>query len=76
MREVVIDLDSSAVVAFGRQEGTRVGYSGKGRNKRRHNPLVASIAELRMAVRALYRDGSGIDATETIAFLEETFATV
>ena len=76
VKEVVIDLDSSAVVAFGRQEGTRFGYSGKGRNKRRHNPLVASIAELRMAVRALYRDGSGIDATETIAFLAETFATV
>ena len=75
-KRVVIDLDSSAVVAFGRQEGTRFGYSGKGRNKRRHNPLVASIAEHRMAVRALYRDGSGIDAAETIGFLEQTFATV
>jgi len=75
-KKVVIDLDSSAVVAFGRQEGTRFGYSGKGRNKRRHNPLVASIAELRMAVRALYRDGSGISAAETIGFLEQTFATV
>ena len=75
-QQLVIDLDSSAVVAFGRQEGTRFGYSGKGRNKRRHNPLVASVAEHRMPVRALYRDGSGITATETIGFLEETFATV
>lgn len=72
----VIDLDSSAVVAFGRQEGTRFGYSGKGRNRRRHHPLVASIAETRTVVRALYRDGSGIKSGETIAFLETVFGTV
>ena len=72
----VIDLDSSAVVAFGRQEGTRFGYSGKGRNRRRHHPLVASIAEIRTVVRAVYRDGSGITSEETIAFLKTVFATV
>lgn len=72
----VIDLDSSAVVAFGRQEGTRFGYSGKGRNRRRHHPLVASIAENRTVVRATYRDGSGIKSDETIAFLGTVFATV
>jgi len=72
----VIDLDSSAVVTFGRQEGARFGYSGKGRNRRRHHPLVASIAETRTVVRALYRDGSGIGAEETIGFLERVFSTV
>lgn len=69
-QQLVIDLDSSAVVAFRRQEGTRLGYSGKGRDKRRHNPLVASVAEHRMPVRTLYRGGSGITATETIGCLE------
>ena len=72
----VIDLDSSAVVTFGHQEGARFGYSGKGRNRRRHHPLVASIAETRAVVRALYRDGSGIKAEETIGFLKTVFTTV
>lgn len=64
----VVDMDSSAIVAFGTQEGAEFGYSGKGRNRRRHHPLVASVAELRTVVHATYRDGSGIDANEAIEF--------
>ena len=65
----VLDVDSSAIVAFGTQEGTCFGYSGKGRNRRRHHPLVASEAETRAVVHADYRDGSAIDADEAIAFV-------
>jgi len=65
----VLDVDSSAIVAFGAQEGTCFGYSGKGRNRRRHHPLVASVAETRAVVHADYRDGSAIDAEEAIAFV-------
>jgi len=72
----VVDLDSSAIVSFGRQEGTRFGYSGKGRHRRRHHPLVASIAETRAVVHADYRDGSAISADEAIAFLDKTLARV
>ena len=64
----VIDMDSSAIVSFGHHEGAKFGYSGKGRNRRRHHPLVASVAGIRTVVHADYRDGSGIDAQEAIEF--------
>jgi len=66
----VIDLDSSAIVTFGNQQGARFGYSGKGRNRRRHHPLVASVAEHRAVVLADYRDGSAIDAEEAKDFAQ------
>lgn len=69
---LVIDFDSTALVSFGHQEGAVFGYNGKGRNRRRHHPLVASVAETRAVVHARYRDGSAIDAGETIEFLDET----
>ena len=72
----VVDMDSSAIVAFGQQEGALFGYSGKGRNRRRHHPLVASVAEIRTVVHADYRDGSGIDAQEAISFTTQALATV
>lgn len=70
----VLDFDSTVVVSFGEQEGAAFGYCGKGRNRRRHHPLVASIAASRAAVHARYRDGSGINDDEAIGFFEETLA--
>lgn len=68
----VADMDSSAIVSFGQQEGTCFGYSGKGRNRRRHHPLVSSAGENRAVIHADYRDGSAIDANEAIAFAKKT----
>jgi hypothetical protein len=74
--EAVLDFDSTALVCFGTQEGAKFGYCGKGRNRRRHHPLVASVAETRAVVHATYRDGSGIDEKEAIAFMREAHARV
>jgi hypothetical protein len=70
----VLDFDSTALVCFGTQEGAQFGYCGKGRNRRRHHPLVASVADPRAVVHAVYRDGSGIDEKEAIAFMKEAYA--
>ena len=72
VKSAVLDFDSTAVVSFGEQVGALFGYCGKGRNRRRHYPLVASIAEGRAAVHVKYRDGSAIDADEAIAFFADT----
>lgn len=72
LEECVLDFDSSTIISFGQQEGAVFGYCGKGRNRRRHHPLVASIAETRAIVHADYRDGTAIDAAETIVFFGET----
>lgn len=75
-KDITIDLDSSVIVSFGEQEGALFGYCGKGRNRRRHHPLVASVAGPRTVIHADYRDGTAIKETETIAFLAETLRRV
>ncbi|MCP4810054.1 MAG: transposase [Proteobacteria bacterium] len=71
-KSVVADFDSSAIVAFGEQEGALFGYSGRGRNRRRHHPLVASVAEGRTVFHQKYRDGSAFDAKQVIDFFAES----
>lgn len=75
-RLMVLDFDSTAIICFGEQDGAEFGYNGKGRNRRRHYPLIASVAGSRAVVHANYRDGSGIDADEYIAFFKETISRV
>ncbi len=73
MDVAILDGDSTPLVCFGQQEGALFGYCGKlGRNRRRHAPLVASLAATRTVIAAKYRDGSGISAEEVIDFLSET----
>lgn len=69
---VVLDFDSTALRCFGLQEKAVFGYCGRGRNRRRHHPLVGSVAQTRAVIHAKYRDGSGIDEDETISFVRET----
>jgi len=66
---VVVDIDSTALVDNGDAEGSMFGYCGKGRRRRRHFPLVASVGEGRAIVLAKYRDGSNIKTEEMIEFL-------
>lgn len=70
-KSVVLDIDPTALVDHGEGEGSRFGYCGKGRRRRRHFPLVASVAETRAIVLVKYRDGSNITAEEMIAFLDD-----
>ncbi len=73
-RSAVVDVDSSSIVSYGQQEGAVFGYSGKGRNRRRHHPLVASVAEIRTVIHADYRTGAAIKAVEAIAFINRAVA--
>lgn len=75
MKATIIDGDSTPLVCFGTQQGALFGYCGKlGRNRRRHFPLVASIAASRAVIAAKYRDGSGVSAVEVIDFLQASIA--
>jgi len=70
MKAAIFDGDSTPLVCYGLQEGALFGYCGKlGRNRRRHAPLVASLAANRTVLAAKYRDGSGTSAEEVIDFL-------
>lgn len=70
--ELVLDFDSTALVCFGQQEKAEFGYCGKGRNRRRHYPLVCSVAGSRAVIYSKYRSGEGIDENEAIAFFKES----
>ena len=70
-KSVVIDIDPTALIDHGQGEGSKFGYCGKGRRRRRHFPLVASVAETRAIILVKYRDGSNITADEMIGFLAD-----
>lgn len=67
---VVVDLDNTAIVDHGTAEGSKFGYCGKGRRRRRHYPIVASVAESLAVVAAQYRDGSEMTNTEVFGFID------
>ena len=75
MAAAILDGDSTPLVSFGQHEGAVFGYCGKlGRNRRRHAPLVASLAATRTVIAAKYRDGSGITGQQVIDFLDGAVA--
>jgi len=67
---VVVDIDTTAITDHGRAEGSSFGHCGKGRNRRRHHPLVASVAETRAIVAAKYRGGANVNGPELLSFLQ------
>ena len=69
---VVVDFDTTAIVCFGNAQGAQFGYTGKGRRRKRHFPIVASVAETRTVVNALYRDGSKMTSQQQVDFVAQT----
>lgn len=67
---VVVDIDPTALVDYGTAEGSKFGYCGKGRRRRRHYPLVASIAKTRAVLAAAYRGGDQITSAELLDFFQ------
>lgn len=72
----VLDFDTTALLAFGEQEGTCFGFNGKGRNRRRYHPIVATIAETTAVVNADFRDGTAIKAEEYTDFILDSIKKV
>jgi len=71
-----IDLDSSVLTRYGRQEGSARGYNPRCRGKRSHHPLMAFAAECRMVVTAWLRPGNTSDANNIENFFSEVLATL
>ncbi|MFA5138367.1 MAG: IS1380 family transposase [Elusimicrobiota bacterium] len=70
-RTITLDLDSSVVTRFGKQEGAVVGYSRKNFGKPTHRPLFAFAADWRMVVLAWLRPGNTDDCNGTRDFIDE-----
>jgi hypothetical protein len=70
----ILDLDSSVVERYGRQEGTQLGYNPKKHRRPSHHPLLATLGKRPWVVQAWLRSGNTTSASNAEQFLEETLA--
>lgn len=68
-----LDVDSTILTRYGNQEGATKGYNPKKPGRNSHHPLVAFIAEARMAVNFWLRSGNSYTSNNIYSFLENTF---
>ena len=70
----ILDLDSSIVERYGKQEGAWLGYNPKKHRRPSHHPLLATLGQRPWVVHAWLRSGNTTSARGADAFLDETLA--
>lgn len=70
-RAGVLDLDSTLLQRFGRQEGAERGYNPGRRNGRAHRPLLAFLGSPVLVVHGWLRAGQAADNRGAVEFLTE-----
>jgi hypothetical protein len=70
---ITLDLDSTVLTRYGRQEGVKVGYNPQKPGRGSHHPLLAFMAEMRMVVNAWLRVGNSVSISSIESFILETF---
>lgn len=71
-KTITLDLDSSVLTRYGKQEGSLVGYNPRKPGRPSHHPLMAFIADMRMVAHSWLRSGNTGSANGAIIFLSET----
>ena len=72
-RECTLDLDSTVLQRYGRQEGAVHGYNPTRPKGRMHRPLLAFVSSPVFVLHAWLRSGSASDNRGAIEFLNEAF---
>ena len=75
-RAGVLDLDSTLLQRFGRQEGAERGYNPGRRNGRAHRPLLAFLGSPVLVVHGWLRAGTAADHRGAVEFLTEALQIV
>jgi len=73
---LILDLDSTVVTVFGRQDGAEVGYNPRYRGKRSYNPLLCIEANSSYLWDTELRAGNAGTWDGSIEFLDTCFANV
>ncbi len=73
---MTIDLDSTVVTRYGKQEYAAKGYNPAKPGRASHHPVMAFCEELKMVVNAWMRSGDSNSSTDVEDFLKETFTIV
>jgi len=71
-KNITLDLDSSVLTRYGKQEGSIIGYNPRKPGRPSHHPLMAFIADMRMVAHSWLRSGNTGSANGAINFLSET----
>lgn len=71
-RTITLDLDSSVITRYGKQEGSVVGYNPQKKGRPSHHPIMAFIADLRMVAHSWMRPGNTSSGNGAKLFLSET----
>lgn len=74
LEEDILDLDSSIMERYGKQEGALLGYNPKKHRRPSHHPLIATLGHKPWVVHAWLRSGNTTSARGADAFLEEALA--
>jgi len=69
---ITLDLDSTVMTRYGRQEGAARGYNPAKRGRASHHPLMAFVADTRMIANCWLRPGNSSSANNVQAFLANT----
>jgi hypothetical protein len=75
-RSCLLDLDSTVLQRFGRQEGAVHGYNPTRPKGRTHRPLLAFVSEPVLVLHAWLRSGNAADNRGAIEFLTEALQTL
>ena len=74
LNEEILDLDSSIMERYGKQEGAYLGYNPKKHRRPSHHPLIATLGSRPWVVHAWLRSGNTTSARGAEQFLEEALA--
>jgi len=74
LKDEILDLDSSSMERYGKQEGAFLGYNPKKHRRPSHHPLIATLGERPWVLHAWLRSGNTTSARGADQFLEETLA--
>ena len=69
---LTLDIDSTVITRFGKQEGVKKGYNARYKGRGSHHPLMAFIPELKMVANSWMRPGNSTSSSDFELFLEQT----
>jgi len=69
---ITLDLDSTIITRYGKQQGATKGYNPKKKGRASHHPLMAFVADTEMVANFWLRQGSTHSANNVTGFLGNT----
>ena len=69
-----LDIDSTIMTRYGKQEGAKKGYNPKKKDRLSHHPIIAFVNEVKMVANFWLRSGDSSSANNFVGFLAETLS--